>query len=609
MPDDIFLEDARRLRRSEVKCATRSSDCLHVMKQRSDTIRAVKERLNLADIARRYMELKRNGTRWTACCPFHGETKPSFSINEEEGFFYCFGCQVSGDIFDFYSKINGLDFQETLEQLAAEAGITLDPRRDTGQERTREKERGERRRMLAVYEFAAGHYAQNLHAKGATSCLEYMERRGIDKEAAERFGLGYALPEWGDLAKALHRGGFDEAFAVRAGLLAVNGEGRRAYDRFRGRLIFPIHNLSRQVIAFGGRIIDGKENEAKYINSSDSPIYKKGDHLYALPRARAAVAAQDRVLLTEGYMDVLTLHQFGYENAVGVLGTAFTPEQAKRLSAFTSHVLLLFDGDAAGRKAARRACEMLLPRGFHCRVVLLPQGEDIDSLLRSEGKECFELLMQTAPEGLRFCLDTVRRDMAPREAVVWARDFLKGFAELPELYSRFASETARGLSLAEEELRGHAPVKTGKTLPFRGSRPSDGPDAVFEREILRFAVRYPHRCPDLRGADADFFLKSTVGRALWAKFFAYSVEELAYCLDEREKAFWRQCREGEAPPLDNEEEELAALLKKLAARHKKKAIGSVSAALREAAGVDDFAGDMEYITALRKPQGTDDEQS
>jgi len=581
--------------------------------QRRDAIRAIKERLKLADMARRYVELKRNGSRWMAPCPFHQETNPSFSINEETGLFYCFGCQASGDLFDFYGKINGLDFQECLEQLAIEAGIALNTRQDGSPAEggaAQRRRRGERQQILSMYELAAAHYARNLAGADGTACRAYMELRGIDKALAERFSLGYALPGWRDLADALRRGGCDEALAVKAGLLGKSDKGgySRSYDRFRGRLIFPICNLSNQIIAFGGRII-GDEDEAKYINSADSLIYRKGDHLYALPQARRHIAIKGTALLTEGYMDVLTLHQFGYEHAVGVLGTALTPEQVKRLSGFTSRITLLFDGDAAGRKAAQRACELLLPRGLACRVVLLPQGQDIDELLRRHGAEEFEKLLEAAPDGLRFCLDTVKRDMAPRDAVAWARNFLKELVALPELYNQFASNLARTLSLNERDLKTGVIAKQKGIVPYGSNTiPSGGgPDAVFERQILRFAARYPHRCQDLLEAGADVFLLTPWACGVWKKFFAYPLDELQYHLDDREKAFWMHCRAGEAPPLDNEEGEFAPLRQKIAMRHKKMASSSVSAALREAAAIDDFAGEIEYIFALRETRRTDDE--
>ena len=241
--------------------------------QSRDAIRAIKERLNITDIVRRYVDLKRNGPRWVAPCPFHQETKPSFSVNEEQGLFYCFGCQASGDIFDFYGRINGLDFRETLEQLAAEAGITLDrgPVDKKRQEEDRQR-RSSRQTMLRMYELAAAHFAAALKSPEAEECRAYIQRRGLGPEIVERFGLGWARRDWHSLDLALQRAGYDMRLAAEAGLVGRSDRGS-VYDRFRGRLIFPIKNLSNQVIAFGGRII-ADEDEAKYINSSDTPIYK-----------------------------------------------------------------------------------------------------------------------------------------------------------------------------------------------------------------------------------------------------------------------------------------------------------------------------------------------
>ena len=358
------------------------------MGRNARAIQEIKARLNLVDIARRYVDLKRNGPRWVAPCPFHQETKPSFSINEEEGFFYCFGCQASGDLFDFYGQINGLDFKETLEQLAEEAGVTLErgPQKHDGQPAGQTMSK--RRQLLKIHEIAAAHFTENLSGRDGAECRDYMARRGISEEVAKLFGLGWSRRDWQSLAEVLRRAGFSESMGVEAALLGKSERGR-AYDRFRGRLMFPIRSLSGNVIAFGGRII-ANEDEAKYINSSDSQLYKKGEHLYGLQQARRAIATGKPAMLTEGYMDVVTLHQFGYSSAVGVLGTAFTPEQVKRISGFTSHVELLFDGDGPGRKAALRACEMLLTRGLSCKVVLFPEGEDIDSLLRTQGTDIFE---------------------------------------------------------------------------------------------------------------------------------------------------------------------------------------------------------------------------
>ncbi len=580
--------------------------------QRKDAIRTIKERLNIVDVVRRYVELKRNGPRWMAPCPFHQETKPSFSVNEEEGLFYCFGCQASGDIFDFYSRINGLDFRETLEQLASEAGVILDARQQRGQSdggQQHRQEQSRRRQMLRMYEVAAAHFSRNLQEPAGAECRAYMERRGLSADIVQQFGLGWSRREWQDLAAALQRAGFDLRPAVEAGLLGKSDRSGRGYDRFRGRLMFPIKSLSNQIIAFGGRII-GDEDEAKYINSADTPIYKKGDHLYGLAQARRGITTKGRALLTEGYMDVLTLHQYGYDNAVGVLGTALTPEQIKRLSGFTSSLVLLFDGDRAGRKAALRSCEMLLARGLSCTVVTMPEGEDIDSLLRTRGKEAFEALQERAPDGLQFCID-VLRSLAPRETVEWARTFLRK-VEIRELISPYASRLATCLQLSEETLRSSVVEARMRTRPASGARQAAAPrlsrQSIRDREIMTYAVRYPHRLEDLRRRGADLALTTAVARQLWDKIEEYGPEEVVHHLDEREKHFWVQCRTGEAPPLDSGDRELQALAKALDAFDSATQKSSLSAALRENARTGDFEADLDYLRVLQETLGRGNEQ-
>lgn len=580
--------------------------------QSKDAIRAIKERLNIVDLVRRYVELKRNGPRWVAPCPFHQETKPSFSVNEEQGMFYCFGCHASGDIFDFYSRINGLDFKESLEQLAAEAGVVIDRGRGrAGNQREERERRSSRQQMLRMYELAAGHFSAALQSPEAAECREYIERRGLSGDIVQRFGLGWARRQWQSLADALRRAGFDARLAVEAGLLGQSGNGR-AYDRFRGRLIFPIKSLSNQIIAFGGRII-AEEDEAKYINSSDTPLYKKGEHLYGLAQARRGITTKGRALLTEGYMDVLTLHQFGYDNAVGVLGTALTAEQIKRLSGFASQMVLLFDGDRAGRKAALRSCEMLLTRGLACNVVLMPEGEDIDSLLRGAGPEAFEDLQARAPDGLRFCVDVLKA-LAPRETVEWARNFLRQ-VEVPELVSPYVSRLAGHLQLSESELRQglaawHSQKQQGSggRAPERAAGPSRARQNMRDRQIMMYAVRYPERLDDLRALGADLAIQSPIARRLWDKIEEMG-EESSYHLDQRERNFWNHCRGAEAAPRDSGDNELEYLRRDLDAYYASAQKASLSAALRENTATGDFAADLDYLRALQETWEKGHEQS
>jgi DNA primase len=237
--------------------------------------------------------------------------------------------------------------------------------------------------------------------------------------------------------------------------------------------MFPIKNLSGQVIAFGGRIIGG-EDAAKYINSAESPLYKKGDQLYGLYQARRGITAQRSVMLTEGYMDVLSLHQFGYVNACAALGTALTEEQIRRLAGFCSRFELIFDADSAGAKAALRACTMLLARGLSCSVVMLPEGEDIDSLLQKSGTQAFEEARSYARDGLDFCIRALS-SVAPREALAWVKDFLSA-VELPEILPRYISRLSQGLDLDERFLREHSQVKRKKTRQAFSARRASAPD-------------------------------------------------------------------------------------------------------------------------------------
>jgi DNA primase len=339
--------------------------------------------------------------------------------------------------------------------------------------------------------------------------------------------------------------------------------------------MFPIKNLAGQVIAFGGRIIDGSDT-AKYINTSDTPLYKKGDNLYGLFQARRAITIKKSALLTEGYMDVITLHQFGYENACGVLGTALTPEQIKRLMSFCSDFELIFDGDAPGRKAALRSTEMLLARGLRCKVVLLPDGEDIDSLLKGSpdkglGVGAFEESRMKAPDGLNFCMRVLNRDFAPRDIMDWIKRFF-GSLEQPELFSRYLPELSRGLNIEEGFIRrlsaGSGPHRqsgaaVSATNGYNGyaltvSTPLAVKEPDIEEQILSFALCYPRYIENLADAGAEFVFSSPRACVLWGKIikwksFSGQIDILTE-LDNKQKAFVVRSRMNMPPPDKDKED-------------------------------------------------------
>lgn len=573
--------------------------------QFGDAIRAIKERLSLVDIASRYMELRSMGGRFVAPCPFHQETKPSFSISPDKGLYYCFGCQASGDIIDFYAQMNGLDFRESVLELAREAGIEIEAGPAKGPDRQeRQMERTIKQAMAAMHEDAARHFRGCLAKSG--ECKDYAQKRGLAPAIIERFELGWAGRDWHSLEKFLDRLRHNPDIACDAGLLGKAANGGY-YDRFRGRFMFPIRNLSNQVIAFGGRII-ADEDEAKYINSPDTPIYSKKEHLYGLAQARKGITTKGSALLTEGYMDVLTLHQFGFDNGVGVLGTALTDQQIKRLSGFTSRIDLLFDGDRAGRKAALRASEMLLSRGLSCSVIMLPDGEDIDSLLRGAGPEAFEELRQNAPDGLSFCID-VLRDLAPKEAIAWAKNFL-AHMQVNELVSPYATMLANKLGISEREFRDSVSGMAAGKNGFRAAASYNKNLCERDTQIMLYAARYPERLEDLRALGADLALASQRSRDFWDLIEKYGPDEVVYHLDEKQKRFWNSQRQPGAPPRKNGDYELACLKKSLDKFYAQAQAASLGAALGVKSDDRNFALDLQYLHAIKDAmRNNDNEQS
>ncbi|NDV23579.1 DNA primase [Desulfovibrio sp. JC022] len=573
-------------------------------------IEAIKERLDIVDIVRRYVELKPVSGRWMGLCPFHNEKTASFSVNGDEGFFYCFGCQASGDIFDFYSHINGVEFKDALEQLAAEAGVELTPGKVDPQAAKRSSER---KIFMDMHELAAKYFSRQLKLPEGREARKYLEGRGMDSSVVESFGLGCSTEDWQGLEKFLVSKGYTAEQGVKAGLLSQNAKGR-TYDRFRARLIFPITNLSGRVIAFGGRIIT--DGEPKYLNSSDTPIYKKGEHLYGLSTARNSIARTKRALLTEGYMDVISLHQFGYTNSCGVLGTALTPDQVKRLSGFCSKIDLVFDGDAAGLKAALRSTEMILTQGVSCGVVVLPDGEDVDSLLQARGAEGFQTFLDQARDGLAFSLETLQKGYSPREVMDWAQGFLKRMTST-SLRAFYLPKVASGLGVAEAELRSvfsgalNAPVAQQQNNVQREQPRAAAPvgaQVKDDKYFLRYAVKHPDYVTELSERGVAQVLTSHWGKTLWSKITAHSGQDIIPLLDDSEKRFYAGCRMEEALSGDELEDEWRHVCKVIARRRYDMGRKKLTDALRRAQAQGDTERVSAYLKVLNDSVWRDDEQ-
>jgi DNA primase len=342
-----------------------------------DEIRA---RADIVEIVGEHVALKRAGKDFRALCPFHNEKTPSFYVVPSKGFYKCFGCGESGDVFTFLMQRGGVSFQDAVRELARRVGVDLpDPRED------REAEEPHRELYEAVA-FAADFFARTLaDPERGERTRRYLAGRGIPDATVERFGLGYAPDGWRTLREAAHRHGIDDAVLLAAGLVKESERGDDPYDRFRDRLIFPIAELGGRVVAFGGRLLSRSENAPKYLNSPETPIYHKGGMLYGLNWSRGAIRRDGVGLLVEGFMDYVSLASHGIENVVAGLGTALTPAQANLLARYAGKALLLYDSDMAGLRATFRTADALLHAGVHPLVVTLPDGEDPDSVVRAGG--------------------------------------------------------------------------------------------------------------------------------------------------------------------------------------------------------------------------------
>ncbi|UCJ18244.1 DNA primase [Pseudomonas sp. MM211] len=345
-------------------------------------------RTDIVDVVSSRIQLKKTGKNYSACCPFHKEKSPSFTVSPDKQFYYCFGCGAGGNALGFVMDHDQMEFPQAVEELAKRAGMDV-PREDGG--------RGGKPRqpsdspLYALLKAAADFYRQALKSHPQRrAAVDYLKGRGLSGEIARDFGLGFAPPGWDNLLKHLAGDSLQHKAMIDAGLLVENPDSGKRYDRFRDRVIFPIHDSRGRIIAFGGRVLG--DDKPKYLNSPETPVFHKGQELYGLYEARKHNRNLDEIMVVEGYMDVIALAQQGLRNAVATLGTATSEEHLKRLFRLVPSVLFCFDGDQAGRNAAWRALEAALPNlqdGRRARFLFLPEGEDPDTLVRSEGTDAF----------------------------------------------------------------------------------------------------------------------------------------------------------------------------------------------------------------------------
>lgn len=363
-----------------------------------EILNEIKYRNDIETVMAPYISLKRRGKNLVGLCPFHNEKTPSFTVYPENGSFYCFGCGVGGDVFSFVRQIENLDYIDAVKLLAERSGITLP---QDGYDDSMQKLKNT---IFEINREAARFYHSYLMSPDGKWALDYLVDRGLSVATIKHFGLGAAPDSWDSLIKHLKSLGYNISDMIQANVVGKSQRGTY-YDRFRKRVMFPIINIRGKVIGFSGRAMPGEDKAGgKYVNTSDTPVYKKSENLFAMNYAKNH--CDERVILVEGNMDVISLHQAGFENAVAALGTSFTDEQAKLLSRYTKEIVLIMDSDSAGQKAVKRAGDILQSTGLDVRVVVLPDGKDPDEYIKKHGAARFKALLEGAVSEIEYKLLT-----------------------------------------------------------------------------------------------------------------------------------------------------------------------------------------------------------
>ena len=394
-------------------------------------IEEIKYRCNITDTISRYVTLKRAGSNMNGLCPFHSEKTPSFTVFEDTRSFYCFGCGVGGDVISFIMRAENMSYREAVEYLAAQAGITIP---DDGAEKGREG--GVSKQRLLDMNRAAAKFFYDEFKKSAAA-QNYVKKRGLSAALCTHFGLGYAPDDFGVLTDRMHKLGFSDEELYAAFLCGKSRKNGRPYDYFRGRLMFPIINTSGEVIGFSGRVIG--EGEPKYLNTSDTAVFKKSRNLFAMNFAKAN--CREQLILCEGNIDVVTLHGAGFTNAVATLGTALTDEQARMMKRSTDEVVISYDNDAAGQKAANRAFERLREAGVVARVLVIEGAKDPDEYISKYGAEAFRKLLGSTVSEFDYKFNNIlkKHDMDDLD------DRIRAFEEITQVISRVYSSVEREL--------------------------------------------------------------------------------------------------------------------------------------------------------------------
>ena len=499
-----------------------------------ETVEQVAAASDIVAVIGSYFPLKRAGTEFRAICPFHQAKTPSFYVNPSKQSYYCHGCGAGGAVFQFLMQYENIDFPESVRRLATRAGITIIEAELTAEEETKQSLR---KRLLRLhFEVTAWFHSNLLRTKAAAHARAYLKDRGINIETAKRWQIGYAPNTWDSLVQWATAAGFVKGELIESGLVKLREEGNprsRPYDRFRDRLMFPIHNDFGEVVAFSGRILDPKAKGGKYVNSPETPLFSKGNLLFGLHQSKRFLANARQAIVLEGQLDLITTFEAGIQNVVAPQGTSLTARHAALLRRFADEVVLFFDADAAGQKAAERALEVLFGAGLQVRIGQMPAGEDPDSLIRKSGSDAFRERVESAEDFFDF---QINRNLSAAESkttagrVAFARKMSQFISVVPDLVVRdtLISRLASRLKIPRETLQ--QMVHLSSKQPQSRSLEEDvaAPQAPMPRHklavICKAALVVPDLLSQIRQQPWKSILQHVDGAELITKIFESALD-------------------------------------------------------------------------------------
>jgi DNA primase len=466
-----------------------------------EKVREVRERAPILEVISDYMSLRKSGANYQGLCPFHGEKSPSFNVNPARGIFHCFGCGAGGNVVTFVMRMEGMNFPQAVKFLAKRVGVDIPERPLTRDEK---RKVDEQEQLYSINELAGEFYRRVLESDEAGAAgRSYLERRGVDRETAATYRLGFAPAGWDNLAKHLQRKGIALDQAEALGLLRKREGSGGFYDTFRNRLLFTISDLHGRTIGFGGRVMD--DSLPKYINSPESPVYRKSEVLFGLDLAKKGMREKGSAIIVEGYFDHLALFRAGYTNVVATCGTALTPPHLKLLKRYAERVFMLFDGDEAGRKATVRSMELFLEEGFPARVVEVPSEDDPDTFIRREGSAAFAPLLEKAQPIFEFFYRGLLRSLdtsGVEGKVAFVNEVAPRLLKISDPVERalYEKEICRALGIDQGMLH----QKVGIAAPV--AKPLPKPQqrsAGTEEVLLTLMVKFPEVVEKVRAHGVD----------------------------------------------------------------------------------------------------------